>query len=255
MSLSELPPLDCHAHVAPDVTPRQIAGLQGALVFAMTRTPQEAYAAARRSDDDFSWGFGVHPGIPEALAAVDHGTLARAVARHAVIGEVGLDRRGPEAPQRAALEAILSACHERPVLLSLHSTGCTRSLLDILKQQPHPGAILHWFNGSPDEIAEAVELGCYFSVNQAMTDDRVALIPRSRMLPETDFPSSRRATLASKPGDTAVLERRLAQRDGVPTTAVRRGWYRNLGQLIDAAGARTRFSDHFQRAIQVATSE
>ncbi|NEC91795.1 hypothetical protein [Streptomyces sp. SID12501] len=33
----ELPPLDCHAHIAPDVTPAQIDALHGAVVFAVTR--------------------------------------------------------------------------------------------------------------------------------------------------------------------------------------------------------------------------
>jgi len=255
VSPSDLPPLDCHAHIAPDVTPPQIVGLKGALVFAMTRTPEEAHAAARRTDDTLAWGFGAHPGLPAALGAVDDSVLARAVAAHAVIGEVGLDRRGPYGVQRGVLEAVLTACSGRPVLLSLHSTGRTRELLDVLTQQPHPGAILHWFNGSSDEIAEAIELGCYFSVNHAMTNERLDLVPQSRMLPETDFPSSRRKTLASKPGDTMALEARLAQRDGVFPSTVRRGWYRNLGRLIDSVGGRSRFAEPFQRAVEAAAQQ
>lgn len=46
----------------------------------------------------------------------------------------------------------------------------TPGLIDALKRQPHPGAILHWFNGTPDEIDQAGKLGCYFSVNAAMGD-------------------------------------------------------------------------------------
>ncbi len=255
MSPYDLPQLDCHAHIAPDATPPQIASLDGALVFAMTRTPAEAHAAARRKDDTLAWGFGAHPGLPAALDSVDDSILVRAVAAHAVIGEVGLDRRGAYGEQRGVLEVVLSACSGRPVLLSLHSTGRTRELLDLLKQQSHPGAILHWFNGSPDEIAEGIELGCYFSVNHAMTDERLELVPQSRMLPETDFPSSQGKTLASKPGDTAALERRLAQRDGVLPAAVRRGWYRNLGRLIDSVGGRSRFAEPFQRALEAAARE
>lgn len=252
MSPSDLPPLDCHAHIAPDVTGPQVAGLRGALVLAMTRTPQEARAAARRSDTTLMWGFGAHPGLPDALAGVTEPALAQAVADHPVIGEVGLDRRGPAGQQREVLEAVLDACHAQPVLISLHSTGRTKELLAVLGQRPHPGAILHWFNGTPDEIAEAVDLGCYFSVNQAMTDERLALVPRSRMLPETDFPSSRRTTQATKPGDTAALERRLADRDGCAPTDVRLGWYRNLARLVDTVGARPRLSTGFQDALSTA---
>src|SRR5438105_11838523 len=70
MSPSDLPPLDCHAHIAPDVTKSQIGALKGAIIFAMTRSPAEAGAAARRSDATILWAFGAHPGVPAAVAAV-----------------------------------------------------------------------------------------------------------------------------------------------------------------------------------------
>lgn len=249
MSPSDLPPLDCHAHIAPDVTRPQVAGLNGALVFAMTRTSGEARAAARRSDPTLAWGFGAHPGLPDAISKLDEASLRAAVQAHVVMGEIGLDRRGPAGPQRDALEAILDACCGQPVLLSLHSTGRTRQLLDVLRGKPHPGAVLHWFNGSPDEITEAVALGCYFSVNNAMSDERLAQIPLDRMLPETDFPASRKTTLASKPGDIGALEQRLAQRDGVPRLAVREGFYRSLAGLAAAARVRSRLPMGFQDAL------
>lgn len=250
MSPSDLPPLDCHAHIAPDVTRRQIAGLNGALVFAMTRTPGEARAAARRSAQTLAWGFGAHPGLPDASGRVNDTVLREAVLAHVVMGEIGLDRRAPDRPQREALEAILDACHGQSVVLSLHSTGRTRQLLDVLRQRPHPGAVLHWFNGTRDVISEAVALGCYFSVNNAMTDDRLAQIPIDRMLP--DFPASRKTTLASKPGDSRALEARLAQRDGSHEMAVRHGFYRTLAGLLAVSGARSRMPQGFQAALDAA---
>jgi TatD DNase family protein len=240
VSPSDPPQLDCHAHIAPDVTPAQVAGLGGALVFAMTRTPAEARMAARRNDSTLLWGFGAHPAVPAALAAVTEPILAQAVEDFALLGEVGLDRRGPAVPQQRALETVLMAASGRPVLLSLHSTGRTRQLLDTLRQEPHAGAILHWFNGSPEEIIEAAEIGCYFSVNNGMTDERLALIPAGRVLPETDFPASRRAIRAARPADTGALERRIALRDGVSETEVRRSWYANLRRLTDSSGVSDR---------------
>lgn len=254
MSSPDLPLLDCHAHIASDVTLAQISGLDGAHVFAVTRSPAEAQYAVNRRDAKLTWGFGVHPGVPDALTQLTPERLSRAITQHVLIGEVGLDRRGSLSEQTAALEAILTSCREQPVLLSLHSTGRTRQTLDLLKQQSHPGAILHWFNGTPDEIAEAVELGCYFSVNHAMTDERLAQIPRHLMLPETDFPSSRRATLASKPGDVRALERRLARRDSTDVATIRAAWYRNLGRIAAAAGAVGRLSVGLQSAIVTAST-
>jgi TatD DNase family protein len=252
MSPSDLPPLDCHAHVAPDVTKLQIAGLNGALVFAMTRTADEARAAASRSDPTLVWGFGAHPGIPDAISRVNESVLREAIQSHVVMGEIGMDRKGPDGPQREALEAILDACKKQPVVLSLHSTGRTRQLLDVLRQHPHPGTVLHWFNGTPDEISEAVALGCYFSVNNAMSDDRLAQIPTERMLPETDFPASRKSTLASKPGDSRALEKRLARRDCSHVNAVRHGFYRTLAGLLAVSGARPRMPQGFRAALDAA---
>lgn len=252
MSPSELPPLDCHAHIASDVTPSQVAGLRGAMVCAMTRTPAEARAASRRQDDTILWGFGVHPGVPAALATVDALDLGEALAGFVLVGEIGLDRRGPLGAQTSALEAVLEACATRPVLLSMHSTGRTRELLAVLRQRPHPGAVLHWFNGTQDEISEAAELGCYFSVNNAMTDERLAAMPPDHVLPETDFPSSRRTILASRPGDMTVLEQRLALRDGVDEHVVRQRCWANFGRVAEAAGATARLPGRWRQAVEQA---
>lgn len=240
MSPSDLPPLDCHAHIAPDVTDPQIKALNGAIIFAMTRSPAEAGAAARRNDATIMWGYGAHPGIPSSAAAVTESSLQRAVERHVVIGEIGLDRKTALAPQLATLELILDHCAGRPLLLSLHSTGRTSELLETLTRRPHPGAILHWFNGSRDDIERAAALGCYFSVNAAMTDERLTWIPHDRLLPETDFPSSRRTTRARVPGDVSFLEERMSALLNQPAPAIRTLWYRNLATLANQAGVTAR---------------
>lgn len=250
MSPSDLPALDCHAHIAPDVTRPQVAGLHGALVLAMTRSPAEAAAAARREDATLAWGFGVHPVVPAAVDALTDDLADRAVRRHAIIGEIGLDRRRPSGRQRAAFETLLRACAGQPVLLSVHSTGRTRQVLDLLQQEPHPGAVLHWFNGTPDEIDRAVALGCYFSVNNAISDERLAAMPPDLLLPETDFPSSRRTTRASRPGDVRALETRLAARDGTTVAAVRQSWYSNLLRLTERSRALPRLPHELQSALR-----
>ena len=233
MSPSDLPLLDCHAHIAPDATDPQIRALNGAIIFAMTRSPAEAGAAARRNDTTILWGYGAHPGIPSAVAAVTEDNLRHAVKQHIVIGEIGLDRKTALAPQLAALDLILDICADQPLLLSLHSTGRTTELLDALTRQPHPGAILHWFNGTRDDIKRATTLGCYFSVNPAMTDERLTWIPHDRLLPETDFPSSRRTTRARTPGDVTYLEQRMSTLLNQPAPAIRELWYRNLATLTN----------------------
>ncbi|MDX3854226.1 TatD family hydrolase [Streptomyces sp. AK02-01A] len=239
----DLPPLDCHAHIAPDVTAAQIDALGGAVVFAVTRTPAEAARACQRSDATLVWGTGVHPGVAAALSAFDPRRFHSTLRETCLIGEIGLDRRGDLERQRYVLSRILSAVQDQQVLLSLHSTGRTAALLDLLTDQPHPGAILHWFLGSPDELQHAVDLGAYFSVNAAMPDTVLRAIPADRLLPETDFPSSRRATGASKPGDISKLETRLADLRGLTTQQIRRTFWQNLREVATRAGVLDRLPE------------
>ena len=144
----------------------------------MTRSPGEAAAAARRRDETILWGYGAHPGLKATAAQVTEDRIRSALASHLIIGEIGLDRGSAIHPQLAAFDTILKTCTGHPVLLSIHSTGRTREAVAALARHPHPGAILHWFNGTEQEICEAVELGCYFSVNAAMSDERIGWMPR-----------------------------------------------------------------------------
>jgi len=83
--------LDCHAHIAPDVTSAQLTSLGEAHVFAMTRSFDEAAAVVTRYDPVLTWGLGVHPGVPAARAAYDSERFRSLLPRFALVGEMGLD--------------------------------------------------------------------------------------------------------------------------------------------------------------------
>ena len=68
-----LPPLDLHAHIDPDVPPRELEAL-GAVVFAATRSLTEYTRTTARSDAVTIWGLGCHPAVPEAQAQVSEQT-------------------------------------------------------------------------------------------------------------------------------------------------------------------------------------
>lgn len=250
-SPGDLPPLDCHAHIAPDVTPAQLRTLNGAYIFAMTRTLAESSAAIRRADPTLSWGVGAHPGRADALAQWDPREFHRQLERTFLVGEVGLDRQGSRESQRKVFQALLELTAQAGALLSIHSTGRHLEVLDLLRQIPQKGAILHWFTAETPQVEQACDLGCYFSVNAAMTDEQLMRIPPNRLLPETDFPSSRRRTRASKPGDIAYLEQRLSHLHSRPAGMIRASWYRNLGDLADQAKTTGRLSPALRAAIEV----
>lgn len=245
----DLPRLDCHAHIAPDVTTAQVAALGGAVIFAMTRTPTEAAAAVRRHDNTIVWGYGAHPGVKGSLDGITADEVRSAATRHVIIGEVGLDRSSALPPQLAALDAILDGCDRQPVLISLHSTGRTAALVAALERRPHPGAILHWFNGTLGEVERATELGCFFSVNAAMNDERLTQIPLDRLLPESDFPSSRRSTRARLPGDIDYLEAKVASLRGIAVADLRQTWFKNLSEVLHRSGAEERMPAGVRRLL------
>lgn len=238
--------IDAHAHIAPDVTPNQVAALGNTLVLAMTRSLDEARQVVRRDDINILWGVGTHPAVAKARAGYRSEAFRVALEYFVVVGEVGLDRRGPLREQERILRSILDECDGAPVLISLHSTGRTSELLTLLENSPHPGAILHWFTGDTTDLQRAVDLGVHFSVNAAMTAEMVSAIPRHLLLSETDFPSSRRRTGARLPGDTTKAEDLI--RHSHPGVEPRDLIRKNMRNLLDSTGATTRLSPP-QRAL------
>lgn len=232
-----IPLLDCHAHVAPDVTPEQLRGLDGAHVFAVTRSIDEARtAAARPADDAITWGLGVHPGLASARRLFDRDAFAGLLDQFALVGEVGLDASSGDRPQqRAIFESVLSVCTDAPVLISVHSYRATAEMTELVTAHPHPGTILHWWLGDQDETRTVAAAGAYFSVNAAMTDERLASLPSDRVLPETDF--VRPGRRGRKPGDTMALVRRLAKLwETSPDGAAHMCWA-NLRRAAVSSGA------------------
>jgi TatD DNase family protein len=115
------------------------------------------------------------------------------------VGEIGLDGapefRGHRDIQVKVFTHILEACRRAGGrIMSIHSRRASKAVLDHLAAQKGAGTpILRWFSGALREVGQAVDLGCWFSVGPAMlrTDkgrELVALMPRDRILTETDGP-------------------------------------------------------------------
>lgn len=234
-----LPSLDCHAHISPDASDQDLAALQGAVVFGVSRSLDESERVVNRiGHTSVVWGCGVHPGATGAVSEYDHERMLSLLDRFCLVGEIGLDKRAPSPRHQAnVFKSILLAISGRPVLVSIHSNGCVDDVLTLIRESPHPGLILHWFLGDEQAISRATRLGCYFSVNAAMPSETLVRIPFERMLPETDFPAIRRRGGASAPGDTSSLEERVGQIRGESPDVIRRAFYRNLRALSIASGA------------------
>ncbi|RKF20953.1 TatD family hydrolase [Micromonospora globbae] len=235
-----LPPLDLHAHIDVSVPKDDLRGL-GAVIFAATRSLEEAAKALERGDETIVWGVGSHPGLARSHTRFDEGTFRSLIERTPYVSEFGLDGQSKVNldRQRQTLQRALTVLAEMPRVLSLHSYGATNDLLAELEKRMVPGVVLHWWLGDADATAHAVDLGCYFSVNASSARRREVLdaIPLDRLLTETDHPFGDRTSAQPRlPGNVATVEQSLARHHRVSMEDFRRQIWRNLAQLIHHAG-------------------
>jgi Tat protein secretion system quality control protein TatD with DNase activity len=81
-------------------------------------------APQAREDRGLTWGIGVHPGVASACACYDPDRFRALLPRLAIVGEGGLDRRAARQDALRVFADVLQACHDRPMLISVHSRRC-----------------------------------------------------------------------------------------------------------------------------------
>lgn len=249
--MTALPPLDLHAHIEPSIKTEDLDGLD-AVVFAVTRSLEEARIALARDDRTTVWGVGCHPGLVSSHAGFTTDGFAELVERSAFVGEIGIDgkSRVPLDRQRETLRSALEILLTMPRLVSLHTASATAAMIEELEATPVRGAILHWWLGDETLTTRGVELGCYFSVNAAGIARRRSLldsIPLDRLLTETDHPFGDRRTRPQRPGNVTPAEHAIASHHNISVEQTRRLMWHNLKNLI----RQTRSGRLLPRAIRV----
>lgn len=231
-----LPPLDTHAHVDVAVPDQEFLALR-AVVLIATRSLSEHSGTLGRGDPLAVWGVGIHPGVPAAAAEFNDRVLRQRLRQTPLLSEIGLERRSrvPRPEQQRAFAAALDAHDDTACIASVHSSGRTAEVIEMLEGHRCSSVILHWWRGSPEETRAAVELGCYFSFNQRDTRQGsvLGLIPAERILTETDHPYGDRDNPTARPGATASIEHRI--NPAHPET-VRPVVWSNFRRLIETAG-------------------
>ena len=255
--MHNLPALDAHAHIDGQVSAADMESL-GAAVLAATRSLDEAESVSSRNDRLATWGVGVHPGLAKAVKGFDEDRFVECLRRTVLVSEVGLDggSRVPMELQKSTLSRILTLATQEGSIISLHSSGATREIIEIIDQTGARGVVLHWWLGTDEETRRAAELGCYFSINGTPKSLAVGLrLPQERILTETDHPFGDRSEgQNARPGRLAYVERSLAQSQRLPTAEFRRLIWRNFGALADELGAGPRLAPGFRDAIAVASA-
>jgi TatD DNase family protein len=249
-------PLDLHAHIQPDIDPRELDRLN-ACVIAVTRTPEDFDGITARRDQTTTWALGAHPGVPAAHDGFDTDRFRELLTHTPVVGEIGLDGRSKVSPavQRRTLEAILVILAEHPRLASVHSSGATGPVLDAIEAHRPQGVVLHWWRGTEAETRRALDLGCDFSVNAAEVarPKILSLVPRDRVLTETDHPFGDRSQAAPRrPGRVDDIEAAMARRWKIDIDGVRRQVWVNFRRIATQTATADMFPGAFQRAMLAA---
>lgn len=161
------------------------------------------------------------------------------------VGEIGLDA-GPRFyrsfdAQERVFERILQACSEQGgKILSVHSVRSVGKVLGHIERSLPPDrgrVILHWFTGSAAEARRAVEMGCYFSINEEMLHSPkhrklIASLPMDRLLTETDGPFVQRESKPIRPYQVSRAVEEIAKVNEVKADFVANTILHNLKRLV-----------------------
>lgn len=145
-------------------------------------------------------GLGMHPQLIQEREQ-EIALFERYLPSARYVGEVGLDA-GPrfyksfEAQERVFSRILRASAEQGNKILSIHSVRTASKVLKHLEESrlfDNSQAILHWFTGTVSEARRAVELGCYFSINEEMLRSEkhrklISILPLDRLLTETDGP-------------------------------------------------------------------
>jgi TatD DNase family protein len=204
---------DSHAHVdGPEfdadrdgvLARARAAGVQRMIVIGAVGDPASAERAVALAERD--------PDIWATVATHPHDVaqmtpawweLHERLATHprvVAIGETGLDfyyDHSPRDAQRAAFARFIELARAvgKPVVCHIRDAHAEAREILVQHRAAELGCVIHCFTGTPDDARAYAQLGCYVSFSGIVTyktaqglRDAVPLVPRDRLLIETDCP-------------------------------------------------------------------
>ncbi|MGI6357089.1 MAG: TatD family hydrolase [Bacillota bacterium] len=116
------------------------------------------------------------------------------LAQAPIIGEIGLDTVWSSAPMDIQRQSFLHQLQtavklNKPVML--HTKGAEAEIAQWLRKYTPPLIIVHWYSGPAEQLADYVDLDCYFTLgpdirlNPAVREV-CRQVPLPRLLTETD---------------------------------------------------------------------
>ncbi len=202
--------VDSHCHLSfPELKARlpdirrdmAAAGVDRALCICTTLEEFDEVHALATTYENFWCSVGVHPDSEEVQEPSVEDLIARAARPKVVaIGETGLDYyydHSPRAEQQAAFVRFIDLARRvgKPVVCHIRDAHEDARAILVEQRATELGVVIHCFTGTPDDARAYATLGCYVSFSGIVTyktaqplRDAVPLVPRDRLLIETDCP-------------------------------------------------------------------
>ncbi len=203
--------IDSHIHLnSPlygDVTPlidrAKSRGIEAWIVPGTTLDDIPSQISLKKRFKGIYPAFGIHPWFLENIPHNWSQLLARSIETNlpVAIGECGLDY-SHELPllQREVFTKQLDMAQDFSLPLIIHSYKAVDDVLREIRKRSNIKGVLHGFNGSLQQLEQAIELGFYIGFGGAVTYSRaknlqrlLEAVPLERLLLETDGPFQRGA--------------------------------------------------------------
>jgi len=209
----------------------------------------DALRLARERPDVFSAAVGFHPHEAAKVPEADWAVAERLARDRQVIafGEVGLDFHYDHSPRdvqervfRRSLQLARRAGKPAVIHVREADAECLRALRE--EGLPAEGGVIHCFTGDAAAAREYVALGLYVSFSGIVTfknadaiREAVGVVPRDRLLVETDSPYLAPVPLRGRknePANVAHVARKIAELWGAAPEEVARVTGENVRRLF-----------------------
>lgn len=237
--------IDTHCHIDLYPRPTEVAAAAdqaGVLTIIVTNLPSAFERAFPfvTSMRNIRLALGLHPLVAEQHKC-ELERFRALVDKTSYIGEIGLDFSragyGTKELQLQSLKFVLQTLKGKPKFITLHSRQAESAVLDLLEEERQPPIVFHWFTGALSALSRAVNQGHFFSINPAMVNSPngkkiVEVLPKDRVLTETDGPFVKIGTRSAIPSDVSLVEDYLSSVWQMERYEVRAKIKTNFFQLI-----------------------